>query len=96
MTKLNDSIYEERNLLVQLLAAVGEKVGWTISIVKEDSEWHILYIDTDHGQLSWHIRSEQLQAEWTEKKDVWDGHTTAEKYQRIENMIKIMVNSNGR
>lgn len=91
---LPNSIYKERNLVVQLLATIGEERGWKVEVVKEDQDWYILYINTDFGQLSWHIPSDELKVKWPEVTNVWDGHSTIEKYETIEKMINTMAIKN--
>lgn len=91
---MTSQIYKERNLVVQLLAVLGEEKGWRVEVVDESIDWKILYINTDFGQLSWHIPSDELQMEWPIVEQAWDGHTTAEKFNRIENIIKFMAIKN--
>ena len=88
---MSNLVYKERNLIVQLLAVLGEERGWKVETVKDGDDWHILYLNTEFGQLSWHIPSDELKVKWPEVKDVWDGHSTMEKYSNIERMINTMV-----
>lgn len=73
----NDTNYEQRARLV--LMALGRAVaqGYTagIRIDPESPEWPVVYIELPGGQVSWHM---------PQHKQPWDGHTTAEKYRRIE------------
>lgn len=52
--------------------------------------WHIVYIDTPAGQMSWHISPNDVDlfehVEFVDSADPraqWDGHTTAIKYERL-------------
>lgn len=84
-----DQAYQERNRLVALLARLyfggirkTEIPGW-------DPEWHnCVFIDTLEGQMSWHYhdREARLFADLPEYTHEWDGHSTPEKYQRIERL----------
>lgn len=52
-----------------------------------DREWMtIVFIDTPAGQLSWHIHDSELDLfdGIPPYEGVWDGHTTDEKYRRLE------------
>lgn len=85
-----DNAYEERNRLVALLAAFYPAVVDKTAIEGWDPSWHnCVYIDTMEGQLSWHFhdRESELFAHIPRGKAEWDGHTTEEKYHRIERLI---------
>ncbi len=92
---MSNQAYKDRNLVVQLLALLGAEKGWKSEMTRESENWIILYINTDFGQLSWHIPSEELQVEWPEVTHTWDGHSTSEKNKRIENIIKHMARNDG-
>lgn len=85
------SVYRERAALVAHLAAV-----YPSAIVHgadpSEPDWPVIFIDTPHGQLSWHLALEDLglfgHVEEFAGPDVegapkWDGHDTAEKYVRL-------------
>ncbi len=86
--------YEERNLLVCALSklfpsCLGQhteqemlKRGW-------DKNWGwVVYIELPTGQASWHIRTDELELfehlEVCGSSYVYDGHTTEEKYRRLD------------
>ena len=82
-------IYEARARLTALLAAIypsyfGSDPG--------EPDWPVLYIETDAGQLSWHINKKDMHlfehVVIVEDGPSWDGHSTEEKYRRIESLIK--------
>lgn len=91
MVELKNSAYSERNKCVALIArmaiALGLKAGRVITAIEGwDEEWHnCVYIDLPSGQVSWHYHSgESAQfAALPEYHGKWDGHTTDEKYDRV-------------
>lgn len=97
-----DSIYEERNLVVLLLARLAGRLGWPVGLKQHDpadtaweDEWRtILFIESPAGQLSWHLHdSEKRLVEYVapyEKE--WDKHTTEEKYARVRALLDQRTN----
>lgn len=84
-----DAVYEERDRLVALISSLYP----SYIAIDEDSEdgfKNVVYIETPEGQLSWHITDKEvpLFSHLVVKDNNWDGHTTEEKYERIENLIK--------
>jgi hypothetical protein len=87
-----DAVYRERAQLLALLAthpAVHTAVLAPADDIDEPG-WHLLYLHTPAGQLSWHIHPrdaalfasvEQVTA--SDPRAQWDGHTTGEKYDRV-------------
>lgn len=87
-----DAAYHERNLLVSALSKLfpshlmlhpEDDSGW-------DPEWlNIVCIDGPSGQMTWHIHSSELPE--FDHLDVqpnnWDGHSTEEKYKRLEKLV---------
>lgn len=83
-----DAVYEERDRLVALISSLYP----SYIAIDEDSEdgfKNVVYIETPEGQLSWHIADKEvpLFSHLVVKDNNWDGHTTEEKYERIENLI---------
>lgn len=88
--RLNE-VYNERDRLVALISSLypshlarHEGEDW-------DDDWrNVVYIDTPEGQLSWHIANKEvpLFGHLITGENNWDGHTTEEKYNRIERLIK--------
>lgn len=82
-----NAVYRERNQLVAALSKIfpsylgrdeEEELGWR----------HMVYIELPTGQVSWHIPDAEiveffmhLAIRWEE--DLWDGHTSDEKYRRL-------------
>lgn len=93
LVKQKDAAYHERNQLVALLAAL-----FPSSLERhpdEDTEWendwrNIVYMDTPAGQLSWHLHDSELPLfDHVPRLQgrTWDGHTTEEKYGRVQALI---------
>lgn len=77
-----DEAYFDRNMAVQALAKVAQKLGYNIGI-KDDPEWPILYIDLPTGQVSWHIPKNELIEVFPVYSGKWDGHDLKEKRKRL-------------
>lgn len=91
LEKAKNTAYKERNALVLLLSKIFP--SWLGRHPAEDKDWEddwrwIVFIMLPTGQCSWHIHD----SEWQDfanhldevKENKWDGHSTEEKYQRIE------------
>lgn len=89
--KEKNNAYAERNKLVSLISKVfpsslgkheANDPSW-------DKEWtNIVYVKLPTGQCSWHIHDSELHLFSHLKLDTlikWDGHSTEEKYKRIQN-----------
>jgi hypothetical protein len=69
-------------LLAHMLPSGTRKTdieGW-------DEAWHnCVFIDTPAGQMSWHYHDSEAAAfaDLPPYTKEWDGHTTAEKYERV-------------
>jgi len=92
-TKINEleaqknGAYEERNRVVAALARHYPSGVAKTAIEGWNPEWHnCVYIDTPEGQLSWHFHDSQahLFQQLPPYDKPWDGHTTPEKYERLE------------
>lgn len=83
-------VYEDRNILAMaFLRSVVElskerrdpslSTGWY-----EHDEWAVLFAELPQGQVSWHVRPEDV-PEWLTACDqsAFDGHTREEKNQRL-------------
>lgn len=86
--RLNE-VYNERDRLVALISSIYPSY-LAIDETGEDGFKNVVYIDTPCGQLSWHIQDDELSlfGHLVVKENNWDGHTTEEKYKRIEQLIK--------
>jgi hypothetical protein len=84
-----DGAYNERNRLVAALSKLFPSGLKRTAIEGWDPAWHgCVFIDTPAGQLSWHFhdREAPLFAHLGPYAGEWDGHTTAEKYARLERL----------
>lgn len=82
-----DDVYHDRNLLAQLAAVMARKLGYAGGWRDgDDPAWPILTIDLPTGQVSWHVpKDDQLPI--CRYGQPWDGHTTGEKWLRVERYI---------
>lgn len=90
-----DEVYRERAHLVALMAACWPSVISTAG----DPDWPVIYIKTPAGQLSWHIARPDLDrfrhVRVTSDAITWDGHSTAEKYERVAALTKRIADLGG-
>ena len=84
-----NAVYAERNQCVAALAFMAIRVGFNAGIKKdleaEDGWQTVVFIDLPQGQVSWHYHDseEKLLYGLPEYKAEYDGHTTEEKYRRL-------------
>lgn len=79
-----DSVYRERAHLVAHLAALYRStIGYTDPA---EPDWAVVIIDLPTGQASWHVSPDDMSLfDHVRRADVaWDGHSTEEKYQRLD------------
>lgn len=72
--------YRSRNLFIYSALAAASWLGYSlgIRIDSKESEWPVAYIELPTGQVSWHLPQHYKE---------WDGHTTREKYKRIQEFV---------
>jgi hypothetical protein len=77
LIKENNTNYEVRNPLIIQAMAVASTLGYATGVRMEtaEPEWPVMYIELPTGQVSWHI---------PQHTKGWDGHTTPEKYNRVD------------
>jgi hypothetical protein len=81
-----DQVYAERNFVVVAFARVAARLGWRVGVLEDPAEpdWPVLLVDTPKGQVSWHLTRKEADAAGFGRYDgAWDGHSTAEKYDRL-------------
>ena len=92
LTALIDSAYNERDILVSVLAKLFKKYSSVEEVdpqtVNYDPEFkYIVYIDLPGGnQFSWHLKNEEIELFDDIEKNkgtIWDGHTSNEKYDKL-------------
>ena len=89
MKARKDAAYLERNHLVAALAKCFPSGTARTAIEGWHEEWHgCVYIDLPTGQVSWHYHDSHayLFAELSPYQRSWDGHTTDEKYRRVDQL----------
>lgn len=86
---MSDGCYHER---AQLVAFIASRFHSYLAPPqdREPGFAYAVYIESDVGQLSWHIADPDLIffdfLERREMPGLWDGHTTAEKYHRLRRL----------
>ncbi len=96
MRNTKDGAYTERNRVVAAFARMAQSQGWPVAIIKTDipgwdPEWHnCIFIETPFGQVSWHFHDDQRNLfpdTMVGTGAIWDGHTTEEKYRRLDELV---------
>lgn len=91
MTTDLTAAYRERAHLVAHLAAVYPSV---LGIDPAEPDWPVVYVETEAGQLSWHIAPDDVPLFAHVERStsaVWDGHTTGAKYARLDNLTRTLT-----
>lgn len=73
-----DNDYEVRYQLVLMALGQAASLGYPCGIRFDPSsttEWPVVFIELPTGQVSWHLKQHGVE---------WDGHSTVEKYKRID------------
>ncbi|MFI6909892.1 hypothetical protein ACIBKY_52130 [Nonomuraea sp. NPDC050394] len=84
-------IYRERAHLIAHLAT--QYPAYFAYSDPDEPDWPVIYITTPQGQLSWHIAPDDLDLFphvpklGVDEAPLWDGHTTAEKYERLAAVV---------
>jgi hypothetical protein len=89
-----DDVYNERNRCVAGMARMALDLGYLAYIVRHkpvegeswDPEWlNVVFVHTPTGQMSWHIHERELPlfAFLKREANLYDGHSTEEKYRRL-------------
>ena len=89
-----DDAYQERNRVVAALAELSIRLGYRAGVTRTDipdwdEAWHnCVYIDLPTGQVSWHFHDSdrQLFESLPDYPGIYDGHTSDEKYLRLERL----------
>jgi hypothetical protein len=90
-TSVVDLAYAERNKLV---AALWRLTNWPlwVGLDPDAPGFMVIYLESGSGQLSWHMREAEARALFPAYvlegvAGTWDGHTTAEKYDRLARAV---------
>lgn len=99
-----DAAYLERNRVVALLAALFPSVRTRTAIEGWDPEWHnCVFVQLPTGQASWHYHDREAELfDHVRERDpleltrapIWDGHTTEQKYLRVQTLASIAAEDN--
>lgn len=86
------AVYEERARCVVAIArnarALGCRIGFGVD--PSEPEWPVLFIELPTGQVSWHFSNRDRETlasdihDETARPFVFDGHTTEQKYERLD------------
>lgn len=89
-----DRAYRERaQLLAHFAALYPSRLAYSDW---DNPEWPVLTVETPAGQMSWHINPSDadlfrhVHGDNQLVRD-WDGHTTAEKYERLRHLTNITI-----
>lgn len=110
MTRVKDEAYLERAKLLawRVASAITQHnpiEPWDVVMAPAtdvtEPGWWLLFMKTPMGQLSWHLSPDQVKlfdfvtrVEPEDPRAQWDGHTTPEKYGRIQGLIWQLVYTN--
>lgn len=91
-----DGAYSERDQCVALIARMAVALGYRAGLGRHvggewDDDWrNIVFIDLPAGQVSWHIHDSELPLfDFLGQYEApWDGHSTAEKYERCRGALR--------
>jgi len=91
-----DGLYAERNLCVAALANMAQQLGYKtwirLDTTGEVGYQHILFIQLPTGQVSWHLKDDELanfpNVELSNQIS-YDGHDTTEKYNRLKGYMGV-------
>jgi hypothetical protein len=84
-------LYSQRDRLVANLAARHPSA---IGTDPAEPDWPVVYIESEAGQMAWHIAVSELPLfAHVPRSDTveWDGHTTEEKYRRLDNLTRTIA-----
>ncbi len=93
-----NAAYRERDQIVALLARMALAAGWTSGLRRHepdpdpawDEDWkNVVAIDLPTGQVTWHFHDSErpLFHSLPPYAGAWDGHTTPEKYRRVNSAL---------
>ncbi len=96
MSEKVDDIYRERARLVAFLAKLFPSctyVDGSLVGTKDEDYAHVIMIYGPTGQMSWHIHEKDRDLfphvmEIASSVSDWDGHSTEEKYRRLERLTE--------
>ena len=84
------SIYRERAYLVAFLTTLYPSVGCYSD--PDEPEYMVVFVETPVGQMSWHIHPQDIdlfEGLRIVEYHVWDGHSTEDKYRKLQNFTRL-------
>ncbi|MCI5121240.1 MAG: hypothetical protein D3908_08640 [Candidatus Electrothrix sp. AUS4] len=82
-------LHFDRNQAVQALAKMALELGMKAGL-RNDPEspgWPVLMIDLPTGQVGYHLPENEVVGEWPVYEKDWDGHSLAEKRERVARFL---------
>ena len=85
-----DDAYFDRNQAVMVMAKLALAQGYSAGLQVDPAEpdWPVLMIDLPTGQVGYHLPREELVGNWPDYPGEWDGHSLAEKRQRLKRFLE--------
>ena len=99
LTKERDGAYRERaQLLAWITALHPATTVITASPDVDEDGWQLLYLVAGGWQMSWHIHPRDADlfkhvtvVDVTDPRAQWDGHGTAQKYERMRGHVRLLA-----
>ena len=84
-----DDAYYDRNQTVQALAKLAQQLGMKVGLHQDPDlpGWPVLMIDLPTGQVGYHLPENEVVGEWPVYEKNWDGHSLAEKRERVARFL---------
>lgn len=81
-TDVTAAQYQRRNTLIWSALALAGECGMPAGVGYDPADPHpvVVYLHLPTGQVSWHLPAHSTE---------WDGHSTAEKYQRVATFVDV-------
>ncbi|MEU5442778.1 MULTISPECIES: WDGH domain-containing protein [Streptomyces] len=90
-----DPVYRERaHLVAHLAAAYPSSIGYADP---SEPEWAVVVVNLPTGQVTWHVAPSDMDLfEHVHRgAEGWDGHTTEEKYARLDAHTRALAQREG-
>ena len=84
-----DDAYFDRNQAVQAMAKMAQQLDMKVGLQRDPNEpgWPVLMIDLPTGQVGYHLPEDQVVGDWPEYGKEWDGHSLADKRERVARFL---------
>lgn len=88
-------LYTERNHLAQIVALLLRSTGAGSYTLESDDAipgWPVLVVDTPAGQISWHLKPEDVRIfDEIREVTVYDGHSKEEAMDRLARLVSVFA-----